>query len=144
MTDTESILDREQLRDVTLDDPDLMKEILEALVEDTSLQLGKLERAVLEADTSRCARLAHYCKGACANVGARRAAAAMLHVERRALAGDSKPVRSRWPDCRANWICCEAKRPAPSVRNGDGLPGFDRFARGFQDLDHDDVVCQPV
>jgi len=88
VTDTESILDREQLRDVTLDDPTLMKEILQALVEDTSLQLARLARAVLEEDTSQCARLAHYCKGACANVGARRAAAAMLHVERRALAGD--------------------------------------------------------
>ena len=88
VTDTESILDREQLRDVTLNDPELMKEILEALVDDTSLQLGRLEQAVREADMSQCARLAHYCKGACANVGARRAAAAMLHFERRALAGD--------------------------------------------------------
>jgi HPt (histidine-containing phosphotransfer) domain-containing protein len=88
VTDTESILDREQLRDVTLDDPDLMREILDALVDDTSLQLGRLEQAIRDADSSQCARLAHYCKGACANVGARRAAAALLHVERRALAGD--------------------------------------------------------
>jgi HPt (histidine-containing phosphotransfer) domain-containing protein len=88
VTDTESILDREQLRDVTLNDPELMKEILKTLVDDTSLQLGRLEQAVREANMSQCARLAHYCKGACANVGARRAAAAMLHVERRALAGD--------------------------------------------------------
>lgn len=88
VTDTESILDLEQLRDVTLDDPGLMREILQALVDDTSLQLGCLEAAVRAADASQCARLAHYCKGACANVGARRAAAALLHVERRALAGD--------------------------------------------------------
>jgi HPt (histidine-containing phosphotransfer) domain-containing protein len=86
--DTESVLDLGQLRDVTLDDPHLMKEILEALVDDTSLQLGRLEKAVRDADSSQCARLAHYCKGACANVGARRAAAALLHVERQALAGD--------------------------------------------------------
>ena len=145
VTDTESILDREQLRDVTLDDPDLMKEILEALVEDTSLQLGRLEQAVREADTSQCARLAHYCKGACANVGARRAAAAMLHVERRALAGRYRRMcGSRWPDCRANWNCCAAKRPAPSVRNRDGFAGFDGFARGFQNLDHDDVIGEAV
>ena len=88
VTDTEAILDRGQLRNVTLDDPDLMKEILEALMEDTSLHLAKLAQAVREEDTSQCARVAHYCKGACANVGARRAAAALLHVERRALAGD--------------------------------------------------------
>ena len=97
VTDTESILDREQLRDVTLGDPDLMKEILDALVEDASLHLGRLAQAVQEADAPRCARLAHYCKGACANVGAQRAAAALLHVERRALAGDVEACAESLP-----------------------------------------------
>jgi HPt (histidine-containing phosphotransfer) domain-containing protein len=87
-TDTEPILDREQLRDVTLDDPGLLKEILDSLIDDTSHQLRRLEQAVREADSAQCARLAHYCKGACANVGAKRAASALLHFECRALAGN--------------------------------------------------------
>jgi HPt (histidine-containing phosphotransfer) domain-containing protein len=33
-------------------------------------------------------RLAHYSKGACANVGAQAAAATLLNIERRAAAGD--------------------------------------------------------
>ena len=87
VTDTESILDREQLRDVTLNDPELMKEILKTLVDDTSLQLGRLEQAVREANMSQCARLAHYCKGACANVGANAMATLLKRLELEAVAG---------------------------------------------------------
>ena len=75
------VLDREQLRDVTLDDEDLMREILSALIDDTSRQMQLLEAAVREADSQRCMRLAHYSKGACANVGANAAAAVLTQIE---------------------------------------------------------------
>jgi HPt (histidine-containing phosphotransfer) domain-containing protein len=77
-------LDRDQLRDVTLDDEALMREILSALIDDTSRQMRLLESAILEQDARRCMHLAHYSKGACANVGANAAADILKDIERRA------------------------------------------------------------
>ena len=76
--DATLVLDRNQLRDITLEDDDLMREMLATLIEDTSKQLVLLDSAIREQDSDRCKRLAHYCKGACANVGAN-AAADVLH-----------------------------------------------------------------
>jgi len=77
-------LDAEQLRDVTLDDESLMREILSVLIDDTSRQVKLLQLAIQDEDAMRCMRLAHYSKGACANVGATAAAAILKDIERRA------------------------------------------------------------
>jgi HPt (histidine-containing phosphotransfer) domain-containing protein len=82
--DASLVLDRRQLRDVTLNDEDLMREVVGALIEDTSRQIGLIEAAILERNPERCKRLAHYCKGACANVGANAAAAVLRRMEREA------------------------------------------------------------
>lgn len=84
--DTSVTLDKEQLREVTLDDPELMIEILSALVDDTSQQVQLLEGAIQSRDAPGCMRLAHYSKGACANVGAVSAAALLKHIETQAAA----------------------------------------------------------
>src|SRR5271157_5618347 len=78
------VLDRAQLRDVTLDDEDLMREILSALIDDTSRQMPFLESAIRAEDSKKCMRLAHYSKGACANLGANAAAAVLKQIERKA------------------------------------------------------------
>lgn len=82
------MLDREQLRDVTLNDDDLMREVLAELIDDTSRQLPLLQAAISAADVSATMRLAHYSKGACANLGAQAAAATLLNIERCAASGD--------------------------------------------------------
>jgi HPt (histidine-containing phosphotransfer) domain-containing protein len=82
------VLDREQLQNVTLDDPELMRDILGALIDDTSRQVGLMELAIRERDSRRCARLAHYSKGACANCGANAAAAVLIEIERNAASGE--------------------------------------------------------
>ena len=87
IADSSLVLDREQLRCITMDDPVLMREILEALIQDTSKQLRLLEVAIRQGDGADCARLAHYSKGACANVGANRAAALLHEIERNANTG---------------------------------------------------------
>jgi HPt (histidine-containing phosphotransfer) domain-containing protein len=84
--DTSVTLDKKQLRDVTLDDAGLMQEILAALIEDTSQQIPLLEGAIEERDAELCRRLAHYSKGACANVGAVSAAALLKYIEFQASA----------------------------------------------------------
>ena len=89
------MLDRAQLRDVTLDDEDLMHEILAALIDDTSRQMPALESAIREEDSQKCMRLAHYSKGACANVGANAAAAVLKRLEREAADND-------FPECRVS------------------------------------------
>jgi HPt (histidine-containing phosphotransfer) domain-containing protein len=81
------VLDRVQLREVTLEDEELMRQILAALIEDTEKQLPLLGVAIRNADRDQCARLAHYCKGACANVGAKAAATVLEELERTAKTG---------------------------------------------------------
>jgi HPt (histidine-containing phosphotransfer) domain-containing protein len=76
-----AVLDREQLREVTMDDGDLMRQILDALIEDTSSQIAFLAAAVENRDAAGAGRLAHYSKGACANIGAQRAASLFWQIE---------------------------------------------------------------
>ena len=85
--DTNEILDLEQLRDITMADEALMRELLHTLVDDTSNQLQLLAGAIDKHDAQLCTRLAHYSKGACANVGANRAAALLRALELNAAAG---------------------------------------------------------
>ena len=85
--DPNTVLDRKQLRDVTLDDSDLMRELLDTLVSDTAAQLALLDQAIRDQDGQRTARLAHYCKGACANMGANAMAALLKRLELDAAAG---------------------------------------------------------
>ena len=87
MIDPTIVLDLEQLREVTLHDDELMGQILTALIDDTARQLPLLEVAIRKQDAPQCARLAHYCKGACANVGANAAAAVLEAMERQAASG---------------------------------------------------------
>jgi HPt (histidine-containing phosphotransfer) domain-containing protein len=81
-------LDRDQLRDITLDDQSLMREIVGVLIEDTTRQLVLLQAAIQDEDITRCIRLAHYSKGACANVGASSAAALLKDIESNAADRD--------------------------------------------------------
>ena len=85
---TPTVLDRDQLRDITLDDESLMREILTVLIDDTSRQMKLLDAAIREEDATRCVRLAHYSKGACANVGAASAAAILKDIEGQAARRD--------------------------------------------------------
>jgi len=93
--DTATVLDRDQLRDVTLNDEELMRDILSALIEDTSRQMVLLDAAIREQDVQKCMRLAHYSKGACANVGANAAAAVLKHIE-------VKAAGREFPECSAS------------------------------------------
>lgn len=64
-----------------MDDEQLMREVLAALWEDTSANVPKLEAAVRKRDREQTVRLAHYSKGACANVGATAAADLFRSIE---------------------------------------------------------------
>lgn len=77
-----------------MEDVGLMRELAGTLVDDASSQIPALMDAVEHADSTRCARLAHYVKGACANVGAVALAALMKSVERSAIAGDFAACRA--------------------------------------------------
>ena len=81
IADTSLVLDRRQLRDVSLDDDELMRDLLDTLLEDAARQMSQIERAIRERDPDRCRRLAHYVKGACANLGANAAVAVLRRME---------------------------------------------------------------
>ena len=65
-----------------------MQEVIAALIDDTSRQMKLLNAAIVERDGPRCIRLAHYSKGACANVGANSAAAILKEIENKAASSD--------------------------------------------------------
>ena len=108
--DATLVLDRAQLRDVTLDDEDLMREILAALIDDTSRQMPFLESAIRAEDSRGCMRLAHYSKGACANVGANAAAAVLKRIEREAAGHEFQECRASLANLAAEIerLRCEA------------------------------------
>ena len=88
------ILDHAQLRNVTLNDETLMRELLVALVSAASQQIEELRLAAERADSKECLRVAHGLIGACGNVGAVSMANLFSAVERHAVAGDFKRCRS--------------------------------------------------
>jgi len=88
------VFDIDQLRNICMEDAELMRELATSLITDATAQIPALWDAVEHADGTRCARLAHYVKGACANVGAASLAALMKSIERSAQAGDFAACRA--------------------------------------------------
>src|ERR1700720_3222804 len=88
------VLDFCQLRNVTLDDEALMREVVGALLIDASQRIDELRAAIERADAAECVRLAHTAQGACSNVGAASMAALFWSVERSARGGDLDGCRS--------------------------------------------------
>ena len=84
----DTVLDLAQLEEMTMNDQELMREVLGVMLNDTGSQLLLLDAAIRAGDLPTCRRLAHYSKGACANVGAGRVAAACLRLEQQATNGE--------------------------------------------------------
>ena len=89
-----AILDHEQLSDACMDDQDLMRELVASLIDDTTLQLIALHNAIEHDDRGECQRVAHYVKGACANLGAVSMASVLLNIEQQAAQGDFAACRA--------------------------------------------------
>jgi HPt (histidine-containing phosphotransfer) domain-containing protein len=72
-----------------------MRDILCTLIDDTAGNIEQIASAIRMQDSQLCKRLAHYSKGACANVGAQAAADLLLHIEQQASGG-------RFAECEAS------------------------------------------
>jgi HPt (histidine-containing phosphotransfer) domain-containing protein len=94
LSQTDVVFDIDQLRNVCMEDSELMRELVTALIDDATKQMSALSDAVEHADATRCARLAHYVKGACANVGAVSMTVLLRQIERSAKAGDFDACRA--------------------------------------------------
>ncbi len=88
------VLDVSQLRNVTLNDEALMREVVVALVSEVSQQIEGLSRAVERGDTKACITVAHNAYGACGNVGATSMASVFYSIERQAVDGNLSLCRS--------------------------------------------------
>ena len=87
------VFDIDQLRNICMEDTELMRELTVSLIDDATAQIPALQQAVEQADGAKTARLAHYVKGACANVGAASLAALMKSIEQSAKAKDFSACR---------------------------------------------------
>jgi HPt (histidine-containing phosphotransfer) domain-containing protein len=88
------VLDVSQLRNVTLNDEALMREVVAALVSEVSQQIDGLSRAVQRGDAKACITVAHNAYGACGNVGAASMAAVFYSIERQAAEGNLEQCQS--------------------------------------------------
>jgi HPt (histidine-containing phosphotransfer) domain-containing protein len=95
------VLDRDELRNVTLDDRQLMGEILWALIDDASRHAGMLESTLKEANGQRSMRVARHAARACANLGANATAEAFQAVARHAGSREFDACRSSMAVVRA-------------------------------------------
>jgi HPt (histidine-containing phosphotransfer) domain-containing protein len=95
------VLNLEELRSLTMNDRQLMGEILQALIEDASRHAGMLEAAVGDVDAARSARIARQASRACGNIGAVAAAAAFRRIERHAAQREFEACRSALAAARA-------------------------------------------
>jgi HPt (histidine-containing phosphotransfer) domain-containing protein len=100
-TETEVVLNLEELRSLTMNDRQLMGEILQALIEDASRHAGLLEAAVADVDAARSARIARQASRACGNIGAVAVAAAFRRIERHAAQREFAACRSGLTAARA-------------------------------------------
>ncbi len=82
-------IDTEQLFNITLGDSAMVREIADAVMEDTSTHVALLAKAAAESDFERCAAVAHSAKGSCGNVGAAAMAELFQNAERAARKGDA-------------------------------------------------------
>ena len=87
ITDVAPILDREHFRAITLEDEDLMRELLAALIVDTAQQLPLLEIAIRNTDGAQCARLRITARARVPTWGRRAAAEVLTQLERNAKNG---------------------------------------------------------
>src|SRR5262249_1155013 len=87
-------LDLYQLRNVTLNDTALMRELPAALIDDTEKQQRQLRQALDAGDCPAAARIAHALTGSCGNVGAVSLAALFQDIDREAKAGRVEGCRA--------------------------------------------------
>ncbi len=79
--------DLEQLEQLAGNDKSFQKELLTMFVEDIDNSLGQLAAAIAGEEPEGVRELAHYIKGASANVGAVGMAKTAAQIEKRAKAG---------------------------------------------------------
>jgi HPt (histidine-containing phosphotransfer) domain-containing protein len=116
--ETPAVLDFNRLSDVTMNDGELMRELVSTLVDDTSQQIRLLATAVHSKDAWNCARLAHYSKGACSNIGANAVAAVLKDLEQKAKLGDFERCEGSLANLQAEFDRLRAEAEVFVAGNG--------------------------
>jgi HPt (histidine-containing phosphotransfer) domain-containing protein len=88
-----AVLDVSQLRNITLNDESLMREVIHSLLGDAFAKIGEIESAIAAGRASHCVQLSHSASGACANVGALSMARLFAAVERHAAKDEVERCR---------------------------------------------------
>jgi HPt (histidine-containing phosphotransfer) domain-containing protein len=76
------------LRALSPDDPDFLRELIDIYLEDTPLRLGEIETALTKSDGPMLVRAAHTIKGSSGNFGAAQFARLALDIEAHGKAGN--------------------------------------------------------
>ncbi len=91
-------LDREDLMDRLMDNPDLARRILTGFLAEIPAQLVLLDRALKESDHDAARRAAHTLRGSAANAGGRELSGTAARMEAFGKAGDLNSVRELMPE----------------------------------------------
>jgi HPt (histidine-containing phosphotransfer) domain-containing protein len=96
--------DRASLMDRLLEDDDLVRELVEAFLDDTPVQVSALEAAFAAGDILQTERLAHRIKGAAANLSACRLQQVAHALELIARAGNREEAGQLVPLMGAEFL----------------------------------------
>jgi two-component system, sensor histidine kinase and response regulator len=95
------VLDRKTLDDLRAlqeeDEPDLLAELIDLFLQDTSPRMSTMEQALAEGDASAVAQVAHSLKGSCGNLGAKQMSELCAQLEATAHSGDLVQARKLFP-----------------------------------------------
>jgi two-component system, sensor histidine kinase and response regulator len=95
--DHDNVLDRNTLDDLRAlqeeGEPDLLAELIELFLRDTSPRLAAIDQALAEGDPGKVAQVAHSLKGSCGNLGAKQMSELCARLEAIAQPGDLAQAR---------------------------------------------------
>ncbi len=102
-TDDVQIFNQVEFRERMMDDPDLMREVIQAMIEDTPLQMNLLRQSFNSGDLQAAGRAGHKIKGGAANVCCNEFCRLALCVERAGKEADGIQLEQAITDLENSW-----------------------------------------
>ena len=105
--DISSVLDLEQLKEITDGDTEIMEEAVNMFIEDTPAQLEKMNDAFFDEDFEEIRKIAHYLKGGGANIGFNVIEESARSLEQNAKDNDIETATDNFIKIRENFALIE-------------------------------------
>jgi HPt (histidine-containing phosphotransfer) domain-containing protein len=96
--------DLSEFSDRMMGDADLIREVIQAMLEDTPLQMEALKKSFVEGDLAAVGRFGHKIKGGAANLCCKEFETLSLYIERAGKEGRGNDLEQLIPDLEKSWL----------------------------------------